>query len=97
MEAGSAIVLALVLLAGGGAAGAAVMSDVGDWTGQGMMGDGRGMMDGDHDDCPYHEDVDGGECARNVDVDVEECDGASAEDCPYEDGGGYRRGGGCCD
>ena len=96
MEAGSAIALAIVLLAGGGTAGAVMMTDAGDWAGQGMMGNGRGMMGGDYEECPYHEDYEGGECFRGGDVPPGECEENSAEDCPYNEDAGYRRGGGCC-
>ena len=81
MEAGSAIVLAIVLLAGGGAAGAAMLTEVGQWHGNGMMG-------GDYEDCPCR---DGGdECPRGAEVDPEECDQYEAGDCPYHDDGGYQ-------
>jgi hypothetical protein len=96
MEAGSAIALAIVLLAGGGSAGALMMTDGMDWAHNGMMGNGGGMMGGDDQDCPYHEDSDAGECFRGADVDPEECEEHSAEDCPYGGDGGYRRSG-CCD
>ena len=68
MEAGSAIALAIVLLAGGGTAGAVMMTDAGDWADHGMMGIGHGMMGDDHEECPYHEDYEGGECFRGADV-----------------------------
>ncbi len=97
MEAGSAIALAFVLLASGGTAGAFMMTDAGDWTHGAMMGNGGGMMGSDYEECPYHDGDQGGECFRGADVDPEECEEYAAEDCPYGDEGGYRRGGGCCD
>ncbi|NIP35423.1 MAG: hypothetical protein GWN18_10730 [Thermoplasmata archaeon] len=96
MEAGSAIVLAFVLLAGGGTAGAVMMTDAGDWTGHGMMGNGPGMMGGDYEECPYHDGYGRGECFRGADVDPEECEEHAYEECPYSGDEGYQRGGGGC-
>lgn len=87
MEGVSSLFIALVLLAGGGATGAIMMSDgVGDWD---MMGGQGGMMGGGYEDCPYH-DGDGQECYAD--------EGAFPEDCPYHDEAPREeyRGGGCC-
>ncbi len=89
MEGTSAIVLALVLLAGGGATGAALMTDAGDWMGNGMMA-------GDYGECPYQS-SDDAPCFRGVEDVPEECEEHSLEDCPYHEEGQYQRRGGCCD
>ncbi len=96
MEGASAIVLALILLAGGGATGAAMMSgDLGEghW---GMMGGHGGMMGDGYEDCPYH-DGDGQECYAEDGAYPEECE-EHFEDCPYHDEVAREeyRGGGCC-
>jgi len=104
MEFVSALVLALVLVAGGGATGAVMLSDGDMWNGhQGMMGGGMmggGMMGGygeGYEDCPYHEE---GleECYAEDGGYPEECE-EHYEDCPYHDdvGRDARRGGDCCD
>jgi hypothetical protein len=96
MEGASAIALALIILAGGGVTGAALMTDAGDWMGHGMMGDGRGMMGADHDECPYQDSGDA-PCFRGADQMPEECEEHSLEDCPYHEEGEVQRRGGCCD
>ncbi len=101
MEFVSAIVLAAVLIAGGGATGAIMLSDGDLWDGHhGMMGGGYGGMMGGHgegyEDCPYHEE--GNEECHDEDGEYpEECE-EHYEDCPYHDGDGRgaRRGGDCC-
>lgn len=98
MEFLSAVALALVLIAGGGATGAAMLSDGDIWDGHsGMMG--GGMMGGygeGYEDCPYH-DEGAEDCHAEVGEHTEECE-EHYEDCPYHDGGGRgaRRGGDCC-
>lgn len=101
MEAGSAIALAIVLLAGGGSAGAIMMTDGVEWAHHGMMGYGGGMMGGgDVQDCPY-EDGDADQCFRGADGGAEDCQELSDGDCPYYDeadcDGGGCGGGGCWD
>ena len=96
MEGASAIVLAMVLLAGGGATGAVMMSedvDLGSW---GMMGGHHAMMGDGSDDCPYH-DGDHEECYTEDGTYPEECE-EHYEDCPYHDDAGVyeARGAGCC-
>jgi hypothetical protein len=98
MEFASAIVLAVVLIAGGGATGAVMLSDGDLWDGHhGMMGGYGGMMGGDgYEDCPYHEDGHE-ECYAEDGETPEECE-EHFEDCPYHDdvARGAQRGGGCC-
>lgn len=96
MEGATAIALAILVLAGGGATGAALMTDAGDWMGHGMMMGGQhGMMDGDAADCPYHDSSDA-PCFRGADQVPAECEEHSLEDCPYHDGSASS-GDGCCD
>jgi len=96
MEGASAIFLAMVLLAGGGATGAVMMSedvDMGHW---GMMGGHHGVMGEGSEDCPYH-DGDHEECYGEDGTYPEECE-EHYEDCPYHDDAGVEetRGAGCC-
>lgn len=101
MEFLSAVVLAVVLIAGGGATGAVMMSDGEFWDGHyGMMG--GGMMGGygeGYEDCPYH-DEGAEDCYAESGEHAEECEEHEEhyEDCPYHDGDGRgaRRGGDCC-
>ena len=92
MEGFTAIAFALVLAVGGGATGAVMMSDGGDW-----MGGHHGMMGGDPDDCPYHDGDHPEECHEEWGEHPEECEEHSEEDCPYASNEGSRQRGGCCD
>jgi hypothetical protein len=99
MEFTSAIVMAVLLIAGGGATGAVMLSDGGLWDGHhGMMGSGTGGMMGGYgeglEDCPYHGNE---ECYAEDGEYPEECE-EHYEDCPYHEGldRTAQRGGGCC-
>lgn len=96
MEIASAIILASILLVGGGATGALVVADGQDW-----MGFHHGGMMGSHgdgyEDCPGYDGDHLEDCHEGGADHPEECEEHYEEDCPYHDEGGHRsRGGDCC-
>jgi len=100
MEFVSAVALAIVLIAGGCAAGAVMLSDGDLWDGhQGMMGGSSGMMGSygeGYEECAYH--GEGHEECFALDGEYPaECE-EHYEDCPYHDdvGRDAYRGSGCC-
>ena len=90
MEGGTAIVLAIIVLAGGGATGAVMMAEDGDWMG-GHDDGGNGVQQ--VEPLPYQSDDGSGSCSLGRGDGAVDCDQASGgcssqEDAPSD--------GGCC-
>jgi hypothetical protein len=90
MEGGTAIALAMIVLAGGGATGAVMMGDDFGWMG-GQHGDMMGLERSEP--LPYG--GEDGSCYLERGEGYEGCD-EGYEECELEEGTGYEQGGGGC-